>query len=682
MIGSLRFSLKPSAGILIQSLLWILFFLGCLCYPSSFASAEGGSLRSFGENPRVIRSDEEELLDVSRSYLAEGNAGLAIDALEQFLVRYPRSSWLGEVYLLLAAAHAQKGDLRNEAETLETFVRQFPEEPRLGEVRLKLSRAYFHLGNLEEVIALWEGVSGNDEIKGEVYGLVASAYMDQEDYLNALLTLMKERALLRDPEMDLSILNQAIVIIRERLTEPELNSIVGLYGSNFPADEATIRLAELYELRGDYYRTERELRRFLLFFPEHSYVVKARDLLDRVREKVKSNRYLIAVTVPLSGKLGNFGKSALHGAEVALAKFKEALPGASVGLVIKDLNGTMDWLEDDLKGWFEEYRPVAVVGPLLSRDVERVSPIVESAGLFLITPGATVPELSGLGRVVFRNAMTRRFQCHAIAEYGVLTMKIQRFAILFPNERLGKRWADCFSEEVLRLGGEVVHAEPYFPDDTDFSRSILRLKEADLKKGGMVEIQGEGRSRRELSYSPSFQAIFLPGEAKKVGLLIPQLVFHNIDGPLLLGTGEWNTPELGRLAGVFAEGATFIDGFFQGSTDPAVRDFVARYRDRFRQEPDLFAAQAFDATRLILTAMDGGALTPEEIKGAITKTENFSGASGLISEVRNGEMIKKPFLVQMHHGRFVQLNAPLKASVQEAVPSVEGRNGDESAPSR
>lgn len=647
-------------------ILWTLFII--VLNPPSVGSAENRLLESDLTSTQSTDPDEELLLEQSRPFLEQGNIEQALASLENFLLRYPNSTLLPDVYLQIAAANRQQGELKRTVEALKAFLQNFPEEARLNDVRLQLSETYLALGDLNEVMAFWAEVPGNEEKKIEVYRKIAEAYTKQQDYLNALRVFVQIKELVLDPETNDAVRNEAVFIVRDKLQEDELQAIIKEYSKRFPADEAMLRLAELYDDKGDYYREERELKRYLSLFQNHFPSVMVKNKIDQIKDNIKSNRYLIAVALHLSGDLAVFRENALNGAQLALEEFKESLPGASVGLAVKDLGENSSSLEASLAAWLDEYRPVAMVGPLMSKVVERVTPIIEKAGLPLITPGATVSHLSGLGNGVFRNAITTRFQCHAITEYAVVTLGLKRFAVLFPNESYGIKWAKCISKEVLKLGGEIVHAEPYSINATDFSPAIRRLKETDLKKGGITEIQDQRRKNREISYSPGFQGIFLPGDAEKVGLLIPQLVFHNINETVLLGTSGWNTPQFVRLVGSYAEGATFIDGFFQESPDPTVQNFVGRYRTRFQQEPDLFSAQAYDATRLILTALEGGAETPQEIKEVITKVKNFPGASGLIYGVKNGEMIKKPFFVQVHKRKFVQIDGPFRTNSSASLP--------------
>lgn len=603
-----------------------------------------------------ITPEEKSFFDQAKSASASGQAEAALSSFEQFVLKFPNSGLLPDVYLEMGQLYSKRGEMKRAIEALETILDRFSRHARADEARLHLSDLYLMLGELKEVMDLWSDLPGRESSKMLIYEQVAQAYLDQNEFLEAIQVLMEKKELVVDPVANSAVREGIISIVKEKLPEKELQTIVKQFGSSFPADEALVRLIRIYDSRGDFYREEREIKRFLAGFPNHLFTGEAKQLVSQIREKIKAHRFLVGVALPLSGRLAPFGNNALNGVQLALQQFKESLPGASVGLVVRDLDEDESRSQDVLGAWIDEFRPIAMIGPLLSKEVDRIAPVVEKADLVLITPGATAVRLSSLGKSVFRNAITSRFQCHAMAEYAVAQMNLRRFAVLFPKEGSGSEWVRCFSEEVSRLGGEIVHAEPYPVDSTDFTATIRLLKEADLKKNGVVEIVQEGRRKREVSYTPGFDAIFLPGDANKAGLIIPQLVFHNIKAIPLLGTSGWNTPEFLKLVGPYAEGATFIDGFFAGSPDPMVRKFVGQYRAKFQQEPDLFAAQAFDAARLVLATLEGGALTPRDVKAALAKTKDFQGVSGLVSEIRDGEVLKKPILIQVQKGKLVQVD--------------------------
>jgi len=626
-----------------------------------------------------VLSEEQRLLDQANSFSDQGNNELAHSSLEEFLLKYPNSTLLPDAYLLLNSLYSRSEELKKSIEVLKTFLDQFPEEPRAGHVRLMLSDIYFDMEAFTEVFFFWNDIPGEEVSKLLVYEKLVKAYSERKDYLNALLVLMEKKKLIVDLLTKDVVRNDVILIVRDKLDEDELNQIIKKFKPVFPTDEAMVRLITLFDERGDYYRGGREIKRFVSLFPMHPFAPRARNLLDTLKDKIKLNRFLIGVMLPLSGKLAPFGKTALNGAELALHFFQEELPGASVGLVVKDLKerippdgsrGIRDPFQAVIEDWLEEYRPIAVVGPLLSREVSRVAPMVERADVALITPAATARRLNSLGKNVFRNAVTNRFLCRAIAEYAVVHMSLRYFGVFFPDERTGEQWVSCFSKAVTELGGEVIHAEPYPMNNSDFTRAILRLKKADLARYGVIEIveeivetedgeleEGETpETREEKLYIPGIDAIFLPGDARITGLVVPQLIFHGFEGVTLLGERGWNAPQFLKLVGPYAEGGVFVDGFFKDSPEPLTRRFVHEYQKRYHEDPDVFAAQAFDAVRIILTALQEGAISPEDIRESISNMTNFPAVSGYIYEVRDGDMIKKPFFIEINNKRFLQVN--------------------------
>ena len=515
--------------------------------------------------------------------------------------------------------------------------------------RLLKTDAAIARGDLDEARALWQEVSGEDATKFDVYNRIVPGYMKRGEFLKALEVLLLQKGFvdnalddtraLSDPNLKRAIENDIWLIVNTRLEETGLQAVVAQHAPRFPADLALLRLATLYDAQGDYERAGAALQRFVADFPNHPGTADARTRANGMHDKTKALRHRIGVLLPLRGTMAPFGQAALDGIRLAVGQFNEAHPKSTVGWVVRDVEET----ETPFSAWLTTYRPMALVGPLLSREVNRVAPLVSKTDLLLITPGATASEVAGLGTTVVRNAFSTRAQCRAIAGHAVGEMRLKRVAILYPAHRSGHDWLKCFSEEVTRQGGEVLTAESYPPGVTDFAEPIGRIKEKSF------------RMTQDDSVAPAIDALFLPADSAEAGLIVPQLAFHGVRGVTLLGINSWNDPEFLKRAGRHAEGARFADGFFQDSTRPAVQAFVAAYRKRFGRSPDLLAAQAYDATRWILTAIASGADTPKKVALAVAGVKRYEGAAGDVSEIQNGEAIKRPFFIQVKKGRFVQV---------------------------
>ena len=515
--------------------------------------------------------------------------------------------------------------------------------------RLLRTDAAIARGDLDEARSLWRDVPGEDAAKFDVYSRIVPGYIQRGEFLKALELLLLQKGfvdnapddagVLADPGVKRAIEHDLRLIVKTRLEEAALQAVVSQYAPRFPTDLALLRLATLYDAQGDYERAGEALQRFMADFPNHPDTAEARARADAIHDKIKGLRHRIGVVLPLRGAMAPFGQAVLDGIRLAVGQFNEAHPERAVGWVVRDVEEA----ETPFSTWLTAYRPVALVGPLLSRDVNRVVPLISKTDLLLITPGATASEVAGLGTSVVRNAFTTRAQCRAIAGRAVGEMRLKRFAILYPAQRSGPDWMKCFSGEVVRQGGQVVVAESYSPGETDFAGPIGRIKEKSL------------RTAEDDSVALAIDALFLPADSAEAGLIVPQLAFHGIRGVALLGVNSWNDPEFLKRVGRHAEGALFADGFFQESKQPAVQTFVAAYQRRFGRSPDLLAAQGYDATQWILTAIASGADTPKKVASAVAGVKRYDGVSGYVSEIQSGEAIKHPFFIQVKRGRFVQI---------------------------
>lgn len=326
-------------------------------------------------------------------------------------------------------------------------------------LRLQRTDAAIARGDLDEARSLWRDVPGEAAVKFDVYNRIVPGHMKRGEFSKALEVLLLQKGLatdgpddggvLGDPALKRAIDNDIRLIVKTRLEETELQTVVKQYALRFPADIALLRLATQYDTQGDYEREGEALRRFVTDFPNHPDSAETRVRASAIQDKIRAFQHRIGVILPLHGTMAPFGQAALDGIRLAVGQFHETHPTVSVGWVVRDVAET----EPPFPKWLETYRPVALVGPLLSRDVSQIVPLISKTDLLLITPGATASEVAGLGTSVVRNAFSTRAQCRSIAGRATGEMRLKRFAILYPTHRSGPDWMKCFSEEVAKQGG-------------------------------------------------------------------------------------------------------------------------------------------------------------------------------------------------------------------------------------
>ncbi|HEY5659053.1 MAG TPA: ABC transporter substrate-binding protein, partial [Myxococcota bacterium] len=151
-----------------------------------------------------------------------------------------------------------------------------------------------------------------------------------------------------------------------------------------------------------------------------------------------------------------------------------------------------------------------------------------------------------------------------------------------------------------------------------------------------------------------FDALYIPESYENVVLIAPQLAFHEVTGARLLGTDGWYHEDLVRLGREHVNGALFTANFYPESHVPYVREFTARFEETFGRPPGMFAAQAYDATDLVLAQLARGRQRRESVRKGILGVDAFPGVSGVIAMGADGNAHKRPYLLGVTRGRVLQ----------------------------
>ena len=609
----------------------------------------------------------QSALDQAKRLIDAEQPEAAAVMLRRFIESGPAPDLLDDAYLLMAAAMYGMKEHAETVRYVNQLLGEFPTSDLVDRAKLLLAKSHARAGNLDLALPLLSEVrslSADPAIKRDALRLTGEFQAQKKDFLRAIQAWLDELPLDAGDQAH-ETEGQIRELVNDKLDAQALVRVRDAYPKTFPGDLASIKLIELHTAAGEDHLVERDLRLFLSRFPNHSYAAKAADLQTTVRTKFKSHPYSIAAIFPMSGKLAPFGTEVLNGIQLALERQKDGSETPSIGLIVKDTEADRAAFLDELSDVLSDDRPLAVIGPLLSKNLPVMAEMAERTRIPLITPSATVPNLRRFGSYVFSTALTYGHQAKRVADYAVKDQHFKRFAILYPDTAYGRDLARLFAQEIRQQDGELILSEPYKEGDTDFRAVIGKLKAEDLKKYG-VEVQVDndpaktgirrgGKKGKRLLYSPGFDAVFIPGRSLDVGLLAAQLAFYDIAVPLL-GANGWNTQDFARVADRSVEGSVFVDGFFADSTSPVVQEFVERYRKRFQATPSLFAAQGYDAARLAVEAIRRGATSGEAVRDYLMMQHDLPTLSGPSGFNPDGTLNRHVFLIQVKQGKFVPLD--------------------------
>lgn len=603
-------------------------------------------------------------LNQAKQLIDAGQAEEAVTMLRRFLSTNPKPDVLDDTYLLLGAALYGAHQYGEGLKYLQQLESEFPNSEVRDRGKLLLARTHAAMGNPDLALPILTGLrtlSQDDLTKREAVHLRGELFLQKKEPLRAIQAWLDEITLSKDEQAD-EIRTRIRELINTSLDKKLLDRIREAYPRSFPGDLASLRLIDLYVGRGEEHRAIRQIQRFLTNFPLHPQAAASSDLLASLQTKLNSYQFLVAAALPLSGKLAAFANDVLSGIQLALELNGDRAGGPSVGLLLKDVESSQASFLDDFNYLLAYDRPIAVIGPLLSRNLPVMSELAERSRIPLLTPTATLPNVRRLGSFTFSTALTYQLQAKRIAAYATGELGFQRFCILHPDTAYGREMARLFAEEVRQRGGEIIAIESYKEGESDVGAQLKRMKAEDLNKYGLAvpvdpEKTGEKLAKhdKKILYTPGFDAIFIPGRASDVGLIAAQLNFYDMRVPFL-GSNGWNAPDFARTADRSIDGSVFVDGFFIDSPNPNVQDFVERYKKRFQTTPTLFAVQGYDAMKIVIEAIKNGATSGEDVRNYLMTQQALPALGGPASFGQDGTLDRPLFLIQVKRGRLTQVD--------------------------
>jgi len=342
--------------------------------------------------------------------------------------------------------------------------------------------------------------------------------------------------------------------------------------------------------------------------------------------------FKIGVAGPMTGQYATYGASHKAGAEIAVAELNAdgGVNGADASFKLGDDLGDPKEAVLIAQQFIDDTEIVVVDGHQFSGATLAAGAKYETAGLPMISPSATNPDITGLGSFIWRICMTDAVQGEGLAKYSVTTLGKTKVAIMYDNSDYGRGLADAYEAGVKAAGGEVVGKQQYATGDTDFRAQLTKLKNAGPD---LLFLSG---------YYPEGSKI--AAQAKELGMTMQ-----------MLGSDGYASDELPKLGGKAVEGMLVSTFFDYSKDDPAVQAFVKAYQEKYNgANPDWFAANSYDVIMLAAAAAKkAGTNDRAAINEALGTLGEYVGISGKITFDENGDVIKPLSIVVVKDGGLV-----------------------------
>jgi ABC-type branched-subunit amino acid transport system substrate-binding protein len=620
----------------------------------------------------------------AESYFHAGNYDKARQLYQDYYNRHSSGVRAYRALFRLGQLDQKSGSFATALQYYQVLIKEFPKSSLMQTVIYLMGECYFELGQNLEAERFFRKVAGtHPDIKLRWKALFHLGKLAERklDYANALDKLVQVYEQKQNNAIKSFAREEIETIINEKLSEENLLSLKSKYSSDFPADLFSLKLISLYRNQGKIDQFKTVALDFSTRFPEHPETSLIEAQIQNI-EKKQQGKIRVGVVLPLTGKRAVTGQQVLQGIQLALNQ-QGGQGKQRVELVVKDSarGVSITTIMDELAG---DPTMAGILGPVLSDEVKEIVPLVDKYQIPVFTPTASSEGLPEMSPFIFRNALTRKIQAKFLAAYAVNELNLNRFAILYPVESYGIEFRELFKQEVESLGGQVITTVAYDRTQTDFRAQILELggitddklerliQENNFNPDDDPGVSGEGGLSRPLvdmghwnndkieslkaSLELKYDAIFIPGFFDKVGLIVPQLVFYNIDNVTLLGGSGWNSPKLIESAGSYIKDGLFVAGFFVDSSRPEVKKFVAAFKSTFGKEPTLHSAQAYDGATIMIQSILKGASNRIEVKKDLDTLQDYPGVSGKTTLLSGGDSEKELFTLRIKNRAVQQIN--------------------------
>lgn len=346
----------------------------------------------------------------------------------------------------------------------------------------------------------------------------------------------------------------------------------------------------------------------------------------------------IGFNIPMTGDIPKVGESSKLSADM----LKADINGAG-GLEVGGKKYMLEFIYEDNEAKAESAviaalklidrdQVLAMIGPNSSKQAVPAGQVADDNKTVMVTPWSTNPDTTLDRPWVFRAAFLDPFQGPVAVNFAVKQFGAKTAAVLYDlSNDYSKGLAEIFKDvfEKKMGAGSVLAFESHGTKDQDFSAQLTKI----------------------IATKPDF--IFLPDNYNQVALIVKQAHQQGYTGQFM-GSDAWGSSELMTLCGDDCKGLFFSTHYAAAGATGATKTFIDRYTDKYGYTPDDVAALTWDATRIVLEAIQGtgglsGKLKKDRkaVRMAMAKIPSFAGITGDMKFDDQGDPVKCAVVVRI-----------------------------------
>lgn len=307
----------------------------------------------------------------------------------------------------------------------------------------------------------------------------------------------------------------------------------------------------------------------------------------------------IGVSGPLTGNLAQYGEQWTKGFDLAIEDINNAggIEGRPLEYIFEDSQSDPKQSVVVAQKFVDDERIIVELGDFSSTASMAATQIYTRGGLVQFGFTNSHPDFTKGSEYTWSTSVTQAQASPLLADFAVTTLGFQKLAVFQITNDWGKATLDLFAQRVAELGAEIVTVQPYLPDDKDFRSAITAVKDAAPDAIILLSYQADGA--------------LIAQQVREAGLTTP-----------FVASASLQSPDYTELGGDAVEGTYVLGEFITTDPRPEVQAFVTKFNEVYDEDPDLFAALAYDSIFLIAEAIKVGGPTREGVLAALPQLKD------------------------------------------------------------
>jgi branched-chain amino acid transport system substrate-binding protein len=328
----------------------------------------------------------------------------------------------------------------------------------------------------------------------------------------------------------------------------------------------------------------------------------------------------------VSGATAPLGTDNVRGVEIAIADRGGELMGHPIELTGEDSLCSIEGGQAAGTRIAADPTVVGIVGTTCSSEARGAMPLVSEAGMVMISPSNTNPDLTNPDHPdhwpgYLRTAHNDLFQGRVAAEFAFNELGVRTAATIHDGSPYAESLQQVFADVFTELGGTVTSQEAVNVGDTDMQPVLTTI----------------ATDAPEIIYFPIFEpeGDFIAAQKCDVS---------GLEDTLMMGADGLLIDTFPEASGECAVGMYLSGPFVQGAEYDT---FVEKYVEAYGENPiSGFHAHSYDATNMIFAAIeqvavegaDGTLHIPRQaLRDALYALESFQGLTGVLTCDENGD---------------------------------------------